>query len=93
MRSSLRANGIYIADPLLRQLAEHPEYLHALVDTMRLQGERIKTLKPKAAYYDAFVALSGGVSIHVAAKQLGGPEGSGRGATAQLTWSRPGGID
>lgn len=35
---SLRKNGIYITDPLMRQIAKNPNYLYALWDTLEQQN-------------------------------------------------------
>ncbi len=92
---SLRANGIYITDPLVKQIAEDPDYLYALWDTLKRQNERLQSqdeiisvqseeldlndsiiddLSWKASYYDDFIDESDGVTIRVAAKQIGVPE-------------------
>ncbi len=92
---SLRANGIYITDPLVKQIAEDPDYLYALWDTLNRQNERLQSqeeiifaqseeielhdciiddLSWKANYYDDFIDESDGVTIRVAAKQIGTPE-------------------
>lgn len=92
---SLRANGIYITDPLVKQIAEDPDYLYALWDTLKRQNERLRSqdeiisaqseeldlndsiiddLSWKASYYDDFIDESDGVTIRVAAKQIGVPE-------------------
>ena len=92
---SLRANGIYITDPLVKQIAEDPDYLYALWDTLNRQYERLQSqeeiifaqseeielhdciiddLSWKANYYDDFIDESDGVTIRVAAKQIGTPE-------------------
>lgn len=92
---SLRANGIYITDPLVKQIAEDPDYLYALWDTLNRQNERLQSqeeiifaqseeielhdciiddLSWKASYYDDFIDESDGVTIRVAAKQIGTPE-------------------
>ena len=92
---SLRANGIYITDPLVKQIAEDPDYLYALWDTLKRQNERLRSqdeiisaqseeldlndsiiddLSWKANYYDDFIDESDGVTIRVAAKQIGVPE-------------------
>ena len=92
---SLRANGIYITDPLVKQIVEDPDYLYALWDTLKRQNERLQSqdeiisaqseeldlndciiddLSWKANYYDDFIDESDGVTIRVAAKQIGVPE-------------------
>lgn len=92
---SLRAHGIYITDPLVKQIAEDPDYLYALWDTLNRQNERLQSqeeiifaqseeielhdciiddLSWKANYYDDFIDESDGVTIRVAAKQIGTPE-------------------
>ena len=68
---SLRANGIYITDPLVKQFARDPDFAHAVVDALYEQSERVNELVPKAYYFDAFVAPGDAVPIRVAAKQLG----------------------
>ena len=68
---SLRANGIYITDPLLQQFARDPDFAHAVVDALYEQSERVNELVPKAYYFDAFVAPGDAVPIRIAAKQLG----------------------
>lgn len=40
---SLRANGIYITDPLVKQIVEDPDYLYALWDTLKRQNERLQS--------------------------------------------------
>lgn len=35
---SLRKNGIYVTDPLMRQIAKNPNYLYALWDTLEQQN-------------------------------------------------------
>ena len=92
---SLRANGIYITDPLVKQIAEDPDYLYALWDTLKRQNERLQSqdeiisaqseeldlndcliddLSWKANYYDDFIDESDGVTVRVAAKQIGTQE-------------------
>ena len=92
---SLRKNGIYITDPLVKQIVEDPDYLYALWDTLKRQNERLQSqdeiisaqseeldlndcliddLSWKANYYDDFIDESDGVTIRVAAKQIGVPE-------------------
>lgn len=39
---SLRKNGIYITDPLVKKIAENPEYINALWATLYKQGDKIK---------------------------------------------------
>ena len=39
---SLRKNGIYITDPLVKKIAENPEYINSLWDTLYKQGDKIK---------------------------------------------------
>ena len=56
---SLRKNGIYITDPLVKQFARDPDFAHAVVDAL------------KASYFDAFVDPGDAVPIRIAAKQLG----------------------
>lgn len=68
---SLRANGIYITDPLVKQFARDPDFAHAVVDALYEQSERVNELVPKAYYFDAFVAPGDAVPIRIAAKQLG----------------------
>ena len=68
---SLRANGIYITDPLVKQFARDPDFAHAVVDALYEQSERVNKLAPKAYYFDAFVAPGDAVPIRIAAKQLG----------------------
>ena len=68
---SLRANGIYITDPLVKQIAEDPDFAHAVVDALYEQSERVNELAPKAYYFDAFVDPDDAVPIRIAAKQLG----------------------
>ena len=68
---SLRANGIYITDPLLQQFARDPDFAHAVVDALYEQSERVNELVPKAYYFDAFVDPGDAVPIRIAAKQLG----------------------
>ena len=40
---SLRKNGIYITDPLVKQIVEDPDYLYALWDTLKRQNERLQS--------------------------------------------------
>lgn len=68
---SLRANGIYITDPLVKQFARDPDFAHAVVDALYEQSERVNELAPKAGYFDAFVDPGDAVPIRIAAKQLG----------------------
>ena len=68
---SLRTNGIYITDPLVKQFARDPDFAHAVVDALYEQSERVNELVPKAYYFDAFVAPGDAVPIRIAAKQLG----------------------
>ena len=68
---SLRANGIYITDPLVKQFARYPDFAHAVVDALYEQSERVNELVPKAYYFDAFVDPGDAVPIRIAAKQLG----------------------
>ena len=68
---SLRANGIYITDPLVKQFARDPDFAHAVVDALYEQSERVNELVPKAYYFDAFVDPGDAVPIRIAAKQLG----------------------
>ena len=68
---SLRRNGIYITDPLVRQFARDPDFAHAVVDALYEQTERVNRLLPKADYFDAFVDPGDAVPIRIAAKQLG----------------------
>ena len=68
---SLRANGIYITDPLVKQFARDPDFAHAVVDALYEQSERVNELVPKAYYVDAFVDPGDAVPIRIAAKQLG----------------------
>ena len=67
---SLRKNGIYITDPLVKQFARDPDFAHAVVDALYEQTDRVKELAPKADYFDAFVDPGDAVSIRIAAKQL-----------------------
>ena len=68
---SLRANGIYITDPLLQQFARDPDFAHAVVDALYEQTDRVVQ---QARYIKDFVDPDGGVSLRVAAKQLNVPE-------------------
>lgn len=68
---SLRKNGIYITDPLVKQFARDPDLAHAVVDALYEQTDRVKRLLPKASYFDAFVDPGDAVPIRIAAKQLG----------------------
>ena len=68
---SLRKNGIYITDPLVRQFARDPDFAHAVVDALYEQTDRVNKLAPKASYFDAFVDPGDAVPIRIAAKQLG----------------------
>lgn len=68
---SLRRNGIYITDPLVKQFARDPDFAHAVVDALYEQTERVNRLLPKADYFDAFVDPGDAVPIRIAAKQLG----------------------
>ena len=68
---SLRKNGIYITDPLVKQFARDPDFAHAVVDALYEQTERVNMLLPKADYFDAFVDPGDAVPIRIAAKQLG----------------------
>ena len=68
---SLRRNGIYITDPLVRQFARDPDFAHAVVDALYEQTDRVNELAPKASYFDAFVDTGDAVPIRIAAKQLG----------------------
>ena len=68
---SLRRNGIYITDPLVRQFARDPDFAHAVVDALYEQTDRVVQ---QARYIKDFVDPDGGVSLRVAAKQLSVPE-------------------
>ena len=68
---SLRKNGIYITDPLVKQFARDPDFAHAVVDALYEQTDRVNELAPKASYFDAFVDPGDAVPIRIAAKQLG----------------------
>ena len=68
---ALRRNGIYITDPLVKQLARDPDFAHAVVDALYEQTDRVNELAPKASYFDAFVDPGDAVPIRIAAKQLG----------------------
>ena len=68
---SLRKNGIYITDPLVKQFARDPDFAHAVVDALYEQTDRVNRLLPKASYFDAFVDPGDAVPIRIAAKQLG----------------------
>ena len=68
---SLRKNGIYITDPLVKQFAHDPDFAHAVVDALYEQTDRVNKLAPKASYFDAFVDPGDAVPIRIAAKQLG----------------------
>lgn len=68
---SLRKNGIYITDPLVKQFARDPDFAHAVVDALYEQTGRVNKLAPKASYFDAFVDPGDAVPICIAAKQLG----------------------
>lgn len=68
---SLRRNGIYITDPLVRQFARDPDFAHAVVDALCEQTDRVVQ---QARYIKDFVDPDGGVSLRVAAKQLNVPE-------------------
>ena len=68
---SLRKNGIYITDPLVKQFARDPDCAHAVVDALYEQTDRVNRLLPKASYFDAFVDPGDAVPIRIAAKQLG----------------------
>ena len=68
---SLRKNGIYITDPLVKQFARDPDFAHAVVDALYEQTDRVNRLAPKASYFDAFVDPGDAVPIRIAAKQLG----------------------
>lgn len=68
---SLRKNGIYITDPLVKQFARDPDFAHAVVDALYEQTDRVNRLLPKADYFDAFVDPGDAVPIRIAAKQLG----------------------
>ena len=68
---SLRKNGIYITDPLIKQFARDPDFAHAVVDALYEQTDRVNKLAPKASYFDAFVDPGDAVPIRIAAKQLG----------------------
>ena len=68
---TIRKNGIYITDPLIKQFARDPEFAHAVVDALYEQTERVNKLAPKADYFDAFVDPGDAVPIRIAAKQLG----------------------
>ena len=68
---SLRKNGIYITDPLVKQFARDPDFAHAVVDALYEQTGRVNKLAPKASYFDAFVDPGDAVPIRIAAKQLG----------------------
>lgn len=68
---SLRKNGIYITDPLVRQFARDPDFAHAVVDALCEQTDRVVQ---QARYIKDFVDPDGGVSLRVAAKQLNVPE-------------------
>ena len=68
---SLRKNGIYITDPLVKQFARDPDFAHAVVDALYEQTDRVNRLLPKADYFDAFVDPGDAAPIRIAAKQLG----------------------
>ena len=68
---SLRKNGIYITDPLVKQFARDPDFAHAVVGALYEQTDRVNELAPKASYFDAFVDPGDAVPIRIAAKQLG----------------------
>ena len=68
---SLRKNGIYITDPLVKRFARDPDFAHAVVDAHYEQTDRVNRLLPKASYFDAFVDPGDAVPIRIAAKQLG----------------------
>ena len=48
---SLRKNGIYITDPLVKQFARDPDFAHAVVDALYEQTDRVNELAPKASYF------------------------------------------
>ena len=68
---SLRKNGIYITDPLVKQFARDPGFAHAVVDALYEQTDRVVQ---QAMYIKDFIDPDGGVSLRVAAKQLNVPE-------------------
>ena len=68
---SLRKNGIYITDPLVKQFARDPDFAHAVVDALYEQTDRVVQ---QAMYIKDFIDPEGGVSLRVAAKQLNVPE-------------------
>lgn len=68
---SLRKNGIYITDPLVKQFARDPDFAHAVVDALYAQTDRVVQ---QAMYIKDFIDPEGGVSLRVAAKQLNVPE-------------------
>ena len=68
---SLRKNGIYITDPLVKQFARDPDFAHAVVDALYEQTDRVVQ---QAMYIKDFIDPDGGVSLRVAAKQLNVPE-------------------
>ena len=68
---SLRKNGIYITDPLVKQFARDPAFAHAVVDALYAQTDRVVQ---QAMYIKDFIDPEGGVSLRVAAKQLNVPE-------------------
>ena len=78
---NIRKHGVYITDEKLKLVAEHPELLDALMESLyaahaenlRHRAER-QTLLPKADYYDAFMDADGCTNLRTTAKELNVPE-------------------
>lgn len=56
---SLRKNGIYITDPMVRKIAENPEYINSLWDTLYEQGDKIKLQSQAIEVRDAIISTQG----------------------------------
>ena len=56
---SLRKNGIYITDPMMKKIAENPEYIHSLWDTLYEQGDKIKLQSQAIEVRDAIISTQG----------------------------------
>lgn len=56
---ALRKNGIYITDPMVRKIAENPEYINSLWDTLYEQGDKIKLQSQAIEVRDAIISTQG----------------------------------
>lgn len=53
---SLRKNGIYITDPMVKKIAENPEYINSLWDTLYEQEDKIKLQSQAIEVRDAIIS-------------------------------------